>query len=203
MRALITIAYLVFLHRLCNAQVDTVLTTDKKINAKIKLLRLKNVDTLAIYYKFCSGCYPPPVLKDSCYIYQEKYLLWHQEGQYYMEKFDECNEYSSLIINSIPYRLLTVNYSKIQKERIRPPEFATIVNGKQMLIGLSKSDGVYCTTLEICTTDKIIRKEVEDYYFDAKYVDGKHLNKNYIPNRKSVLFKLKTAIEKEVKLHYK
>jgi len=203
MKTFITIIFFLSLHYLSNAQVDMLLTTDKKIYAKIKELKAKNVDTIISYYIGCSNCdFILRVPNDtSCHTYEQKYLIWHQDHQYYLERFDDCKEYNPLVINSAPYELLIRNYSKILKERIRTPEFIKIVNGKRELLHSSDNDYPYYI-IKIYVGNKIIKKDIDEYDLNTKYLDGKHPNRNYLPNQRSALNKLKTLIEKEVLPHY-
>ena len=202
MKTFITIIFFLTLHYLSNAQVDTLLTADRKIYHKIKGLKARNIDTVICYYESSSNDIPPPpVLKDSCYTYQEKYLIWHQDGQYYMERFSECPD-NPQITDSGPYKLLRKNFPQILKERIRPPESIKVVNGKKIRIGSAGSDyPVYI--IKIYVSGKIIEKDIDWYDLNTKYIFGKDLNRNYLSNQKSALNKLKMLIEKEVQAHYK
>lgn len=204
MKTFIAIIFFLTLHYLSNAQVDTLLAADKKIYAKIKELKAKNVDTIISYYNGCGDCdvIPRVPTDTSCHTYEQKYLIWHQNHQYYLERFDDCKEYNAVIINSGPYDLFINNYAKILKERIRPPESIKVVNGKKISIESSGSDyPIYI--IKIYLSGKIIEKDIDWYDLNTKYIFGKDLNRNYLSNQRSALNTLKILIEKEVQAHYK
>jgi hypothetical protein len=53
-------------------------------------------------------------------------------------------------------------------------------------------------TFEIHSGKTITIKEVDEFFTDTKYIDGKFLNKHYYGNRRLMTYKLKTLIDKEL-----
>ena len=142
-----------------------------------------------------------PIVDDSCRAQDIKYLFWTDNNHSYMQRFDECKKFDSIIITPSFSKLLRQNYSKIVKEKIKGPEYIAIVKGKRVLSGMDESDGSYAI-LEIHVGDNAIHKEIDDFAMQTKYVTGKHLNRNYATNQSSSLNRLRVLIEKEIKLHY-
>jgi len=202
MKTFITILLLFLLRTLCYAQTDSVWsTTDKEVKNKIQELRSKKIDTSVCYSVREGFIIPIVVADDSCRARDIKYLCWTDNHQSYIQRFDECKKFDPVMITPSFSKLLTQNYSKIVKGKIKVPEYIAIVKGKKVLVAMDESDGSY-TILEIHVGAKTIHKEIDDFDVQTKYVTGKHLNRNYVANQISSLNRLRVLIEKEIKLHY-
>ena len=196
-----TTLFLFFLSTLlCKAQTNNVLsTTDSKVNDKINQLNKGKIDTIICYYVDCVGsehAMPP----DSCLAFDIKYLLWSKNGKYYIQRFDECKEYSSAVTGSFSFKLLENHYSEIQKSKLKYPKYKMRVNGK-LDVYYTYIDHSCHNIIEIHTNDKILRKDIDDYALETKYDDEKHLNRNFDSNQKSILNKLKIVIERDVDVY--
>ncbi len=167
---------------------------------KIQELRSKKIDTTVSYYSD-RGNWPMPVVVDSCRAQDIKYLCWADNNHSYIQRFDECKEFAPVIMTPSFFKLLRQNYSKIVKEKIKGPEYVSIVKGKKVMSRIVESDGSYAI-LEIRVAAKTIHKEIDDFAMQTKYVTGKHLNRNYATNQSSSLNRLRILIEKEIKIHY-
>jgi hypothetical protein len=183
---------------ICNAQLDSAFSqTDKQVLNKIKDLHQNKIDTIICYYVNCIGSihFHTP---NNCKPYDVKYLIWRDKGLSFMQRFDECNNHEPIEINNQFLNVIQHNYFIIQKEQIKYPEYIFIANGKReintTLIGHS------CHTIfEIYTGNKTLRKDIDAFVLDTKLVDDKYLNRNYTYNQKTILNKLKTTIEAEIK----
>ena len=201
MKTFIAIFLILILSSEIKSKIGIIHLTDKKINNKIQELRNNKVDTIVCYYINCIGS-RLRLASDSCVAYDIKYLLWSDHGNHYIQRFDECKEYQSATASLLSFGLLKWHYSEIQRGGIKYPEYKIRVNGK---LGIYHSfiDHSCHNIFEIHTNNKIVKKDIDDYALETKYDEEKHLNRNFYLNKKSILNKLKLAIEHDVDMYNK
>jgi hypothetical protein len=196
MRVPLILASMLLLSIRCLAQLDSTFNRTDKIVAKIQELHNENTDTIIYYHVECTGGMVQMHFRDSCIAYDKKYLLWIKGNKCFIQKFDECFEYKPASIGSSFFDLIRRNYYKIKNGKLKNPRTTEIIKGKAV-DRFWFIDHTCYNIFEIYTGKNILIKKVNDYDLDTKYVDG-HSNKNYYPNKKSLLNKLKIVIEKEV-----
>jgi hypothetical protein len=200
--AIASCLFFFFYMPVCYSQLDSVHSrTDKRIMDKIQDLHNKKADTTIYYHVECIGGMAHFPLRNLCIAYDVKYLLWIDSNKYFIQKFDECFEYKPANISSSFFDLIRHNFYKIKNGEIKNPRFTATIYGKAVETS-SFIDHTCRNIFEIYTGDNILIKRIDDYDLDTKYVEG-HFNKNYYPNKKSILNKLKIAVEKEVNLYNK
>lgn len=192
--------FLVFYFSSSNAQMvpgSGLSKTDEKVSNKIKELRNSKVDTIICYYITCYGSIR--ITPDTgCTLDDIKYLLWVKNNNSFIQRFDECNNYSFTNISNELKGYIFSNHVKMKNEKILYPEYDIIVKGKKETY-TTLIDHSCHNFVEIYTGTKKFTKDIDDYALETKYVDGKHLNKNYARNRKTTLFNLITLLEKVTK----
>jgi hypothetical protein len=193
MKFFIICCLLLFSAPVCRAQLDSTFSkTDKDVLSKIQELRNKKIDTIVCYYIDCIGALPRLEIPDSCTSSKTKYLLWRSNSKSFIQKFDECNVYKAISINSAFFSLLKHNY-----KQFKYPEFYEIVNGKKILSNIWQDHSCH-TMFEIDIKGIILIKDIDAFALDTKYVDDKYLNINYMQNQQSLLKKLKKIAEADV-----
>jgi hypothetical protein len=188
MRTLLSLIFTLFLSDRCFAQLDSVSSkTDKQIMDKMQQLHDRNVDTIIYYHVDCNG-FIKINLKDSCFAYDIKYLLWVDKGQSFIQKFNECFEYMPFKMNSSFFHLVRYNYRAIYKA----------VNGRSLF------DHSCFSIFEIRFGIHTLTKKIDNYTLDYDYAKECHYcMQQYQQSKKSILNKLKVSIEKEVAIYDK
>lgn len=204
MKTLITVPLCFFLHTLCYAQTDRAWSkTDKEVKNKIQELRGNKIDTIVCYYVNCIGAEVHVLSSDtSCTAYDIKYLLWAEQGKYFMQRFDECSDHLSIPIEPSFFHFLKKNFIKIKKLKIHYPEYDVIEKHKKKTY-FTFVDHSCHTIFEIHVGEKLVKQDIDDFALETKYVEGKYLNKNFYPNKKSVLNELKFIAEQAVNSYNK
>ena len=197
MKILVITCLICLLNIVCEAQIDTSTTTGKKVIDRIHQLQEKKIDTIVCYYVKCNGGIYP-YYKDSCVAYDKHYLMWMEANKCYMQQFDECKNHEAKLISPQFLKIVRQNFPLIKTEKLKTPEYTIMVKGKPITHFVER-DHSCITFFEIYTGKKILEKRIDVFDLDTKYIDDKHLNKNYYRNQKSLLNKLKTIIEKDVK----
>ena len=186
MKTLISIIICLFFCHLSYGQLDTTFsTTDKKLFGKIQSLKKEKIDTIVCFYITCNGS--PVELPDTCNVYDIKYLLWNERNVTHIQRFDECRNYQSLIIENPVLSLIKKKYLNIRKSRLK---------------SYVKSDHFCSEKIEIYTANKLLKTYVDLPDLD-KYWYQKKLNIYYKYNRHSILNTLRTELEQAVKVYEK
>ena len=203
MKTFITALLFLLVTSCCKAQTGNALSaTDSKIKNKINELKRDKTDTIICYYVDCVGSLhlKPP---DSCLAFDVKYLFFGGHGKHYMQRFDECKEHSVSDLNKDVFALLNNNYPKIKIAKIRYPQFTMKEKGKLKKSYYLMVDHSCHHILEIYIGDNILKKDIDDFALETKYDEEKHLNRNFYPNKKSILNKLKMQVEHDVEMYNK
>jgi hypothetical protein len=201
MKTLIIIIFGFAFHNVCNAQSTITSTVDKKVESRIQELRDKKTDTIICYYVDCIGSIYI-IKKDSCSTYRAKYLLWANNGQYLIQRFDDCSDYKPLVLGSSFFRILNHYYNKIEHDKLEYPKYTIWIEGKKQTY-YTMIDHSCHTIFEIVIGNKVLKKDLDEYALETKYIDGKYLNLNYSRNKQSYLNKLKIIVEKKVSIYNK
>ena len=89
-----------------------------------KYVSEKAIDTFLIYSLSCSG---GSIRFDSYKNDDPHYLIWKKEGNYFLKKFDYCNNFKIIILDSAnPLIFYLVHKKVINKEQIKPPTYYEI-----------------------------------------------------------------------------
>ena len=187
-----TFFFLLFLN--LKAQITT-----QKVDEKTNELKSKGVDSVLCYYVNCIG----NTIRESdtptkCYTDTIKYLFWIYKNQSFAQKFDNCNIHQEVSINLSIFNLICHNLAKIKSAKIKYPEYDEIIKGKKVTLNVFRNHSCH-SIFEINIKKELIQKDVDDFALLTKYVDGKHMNKNYSYNQNSILRKLNDLIKSEVK----
>ncbi len=190
------IILILFLNTICNAQIDTNTTTGKKVIFKIHQLKDENINTIACYYVECSSRAPRVIMPDSCASYNIVYILWENKHTFFIQKFDGCKTYRAVHMDPMFLQIVKKHLDVILKEKIYPPEYVRILNGKPLVYSLSQ-DHTCHTIFEIYMGSNYQVAGLNNFEVETKYINGRHLNRNYYRNQKTFLNKLKLIAEKE------
>jgi hypothetical protein len=194
MKCWLLIIFVLFIKGVANGQASV---TDDKIAAKIADLKSKDVSKFVVYNVSCSGDIPKIVIEGECTAYDIKYVEWLENEKSYLQRFDECNEYSPKSVNSDFFYTISKRWNEINKAKILWPRFKVMYNGKLVLMDMM-SDHTCSSVFKIYWGDKFIEKHVNQYYLSFKYSDKQQLNVNYLKNQKNVLNELYKQVIKEI-----
>jgi hypothetical protein len=87
----------------------------------------QKIDSFLIYTISDSDDISP----DSCLWEKPHYLFWQQKGQWFTKKFDYCQTFKKVLLDSInPLKFYLLHKSKIEKEEILLPEYHQTVTRK-------------------------------------------------------------------------
>lgn len=170
-------------------------------NRVSKYLLLKGIDTFLVYSFLCSG---QGVWFDSCKYEEPQYLLWTKHGNYYLRKFDYCNSFSVIKIDSINPLTFYLKHKKvIDREKIKQPTYYEYkkTNGKVDTLKVTSMVDHSCShkfTLPLTRNSKY--KYANTYDLDFKLFDNGRKNIYYNYNQKTkfkLLIDLTTQLIKQ------
>lgn len=173
-------------------------TTTQIVDNKIDTLKNKGIDSILCYYVDCVGSIYSFNDQVKCHT-ETKYLFWIYKNQSFVQRFDNCNQHKEISINSSVFNLISHNLTKIKSSKLKYPEYDTIIKGKKTTVGEGLDHSCH-SIFEIHIKKKLIQKDLDEYALSTKYIDEKHINKNYSYNQNSILKKLNDLIELEIKL---
>jgi hypothetical protein len=116
--------FTLFLTISLNAQV-----VDDNVQKQIVILKQVNVDTFLIYSLSCNGGLIP---FDTCAYEETQYLFWTQNLKTFLKRFDYCNDYKPIQIDSLnPLSFYFVNKLLIAQEEIKQPTYYEVKRTKK------------------------------------------------------------------------
>lgn len=174
-------------------------TTTQKVNEKISVLKSNGIDTVLCSYVNCIGFISVFDDQATCHTDTTKYIFWTIKNKSFIQKFDNCNQYKEILIDSSLFHLINNNLTKIKSSIIKHPEFIEIIKGKKSRFSTFIDHSCHYI-YEIHLKNQLIKKEIDDFYLKTKYIDDKFLNINYSYNQNSILKKLYDLVELEIKL---
>lgn len=197
MKTFIAFCLICLLNITCKAQSDTSTVTGKKIVDKIHQLQAQKIDTIVCYYVECiGGIYP--YYPDSCVAHEKNYLIWMEKDKCFIQRFDECEDHEAKLISPQFLTRIRKNFSKVKNQKLKMPQYTEMVKGKPVTYDVT-IDHSCISFFDIYIGEKVLEKKIDDFDLETKYIDSKHFNKNYYRNQRSLLNRLKTIIEKDVK----
>jgi len=202
MRTLFALIFALLLSLRCLAQLDNSAITNQKIDDKIQALKKDKIDTILCYYIYCNGRPPRLMLKDSCIAYDIKYLVWCDRSRIFMERFDECKFYQVQLFYQNPFYLPLSRYKRLSTEKILPREYRALVGNKMQLFG-EAIDHTCSGMFDFYLGNQFLHKELDLTDLDRLLDDDKHVNRNYIHNRKSIIESIREQMEQMVSLYNK
>jgi hypothetical protein len=165
-------------------------------NIQTHLINPFKIDSFLIYSLECSG---DMISLDTCGYEKPKYVFWKQDSKYFLKKFDYCNEFKTIQIDSNnPLRFYIVNKEIIDKEEIKNPTYYNTKGNKSSIVTLTVDHACYHElTLHLKTNSKI--KHVNTYYLDFAKFDNGRKNIFYNTNQKTKLKSLTDKISELIK----
>lgn len=164
------------------------------IESKVeRFVNEQNIDSFLIYSRLLDGSFPSP---DSCQWEEPNYLFWRVKDQWYMKRFDYCNTFETVLLDSLnPLKFFLQHKQQIDKEKVKEPTHYQTVkrNGRKEVITTSITAshqlyhefkyyaGVYKKTIS-----------VSEYNLQFEKFDNGKRNINYFKNQKT---KLKSLID--------
>jgi hypothetical protein len=165
---------------------------DSRIQQEIESLRLSKVDTFLVYSLPCPGSVTNFRI-DTCAYEETQYLFWKQNANCYIKKFDFCNIYTPILLDSInPLSFYLMKRNQIDKEKIKPP---TYFQSKDIAIS-STVDHTCFYEMIFLLNDKIIFKRVSFYDLTFEKFDNGKRNIYYTHNQRTKLKKLVDLLDK-------
>jgi len=154
------------------------------------LTRIEAVDTFLNYSLTCIG----GMRIDTCNYYDPLYLFWTQDGKTFLKKFDDCQFYKSVLLDSTnPLKFYMTYKSQINREQIKPPTYIQSKKGNVVTeISSSIDHTCYYEMTFIINSEKTF-KRVSDYDLNFIKFDNGKKNMYYNYNRQT---KLKSLIDK-------
>jgi hypothetical protein len=146
-----------------------------------------SIDTFLIYSFPCSGGIP----FDSCQFDDPHYLIWRQNGDFFLKRFDYCKTYKTLSVDtSNPLTFYLSNKRIIDKEEIRQPTYYEIKKKKTtvdtLMVTSSVSHSCY-HKYQLPLTKKAKYKYADTYDLDFKTFDNGKKNIYYNYNQRTRL----------------
>lgn len=161
---------------------------ERRANIFCDSLVQNNSDTILNYTLTCVGGF---YRTDTCDFYHDYYLFWKQDGNTFFQKFDGCNSYKTILLDTNnPLTFYISQKTKIDHEIIYPPTYVQSQHGDTgTLIEQSIDHTCYYEMTFIIKGKKVI-KSVRDYDLTFKTFDNGRKNMYYNYNQHTQLRKL-------------
>lgn len=167
---------------------------DNKLQTEIDSLKLFNIDTSLIYSFYCVGGYR----LDTCISNEPQYLFWLKENRYFLKKFDNCQNYKPIILDTInPLSFYLSCKNEIDKEEIKMPYYLQSKSKKKEIVMTSTISHDCFYKMNFQLKMESIYKKVSDFNLTFKNFDDGKKNEYYIYNQST---KLKDLIEQLTQL---
>ena len=165
---------------------------DQRIQQELESLRLSNIDTFLIYKLSCPGSVSNFRI-DTCAYEETQYLLWKQDVNCYIKKFDFCSIYLPTVLDSVnPLSFYLSNKNQIDKEQIKWP---TYFESKNKAISMVV-DHTCFYEMTFLLHDKTILKSVSYFSLTFEKFDNGKRNIYYTYNQRTKLKKLVDLLDK-------
>jgi len=147
-----------------------------------------NVDTFFKYSLVClGGMYPA----DTCNFFDNRYLLWKQNGSTFLQKFDGCKLYKSFVLDTInPLTFYITHRKKIDGEIIYRPTYIQSKHGDTVTTIEQTIDHTCFYEMTFLIQKRKVLKSVSDYDLTFKKLDNGRKNIYYDYNQQTHLKKL-------------
>jgi len=144
------------------------------------------IDTLLIYSFPCSGA---GVSFDSCQYDEPHYLIWQQNGEFFLKRFDYCRTYQTLSLDTSNPLTFYLKYKRIiDKQEIQQPTYYEVKKSKKTvdtLIVTSSVDHSCYHKFQLPLTKKPKYKYADTYDLDFKVFENGKKNIYYAYNQKT------------------
>lgn len=151
-------------------------------------LKQNNVDTFFKYSLVCLGGMHPV---DTCNYFDNRYILWKQNGNTFLQKFDECKLYKPLILDTInPLTFYISHRKKIDGEIIYRPTYIQSKHGDTVTTIEHTIDHTCFHEMTFLIQKRSVFKRVSDYDLTFKKFDNGRKNMYYNYNQHTQLKKL-------------
>lgn len=149
-----------------------------------------SIDTFLVYSFPCSG----GVSFDSCQYDDPHYLIWRQNGDFFLKRFDYCKTYKSISLDtSNPLTFYLKNKRVIDKEEIRQPTYYEVKKNKKtvdtLMVTSSVSHSCY-HKYRLPLTKKPKYKYADTYDLNFKTFENGRNNIFYNYNQKTKFWAL-------------
>ena len=165
-----------------------------------KYVAQNSIDTFLVYSFRCSGGMLP---LDSCQYDEPHYLIWQQNGGYFLKRFDYCNPSQTVSLDtSNPLTFYLHNKRRIDKEQIRQPTYYEVRKNKMTIDTLEVTSIVSHSCyhkFQLPLTKKPKYKYADTYDLDFKVFDNGKKNIYYNYNQRT---KFKALIDLTTSLIY-
>jgi hypothetical protein len=167
-----------------------------------KYINQNSIDTFIIYSYPCSGDIP---FFDSCQYDEPHYLIWQQNGEFFLKRFDYCKIYITLSLDtSNPLTFYLKNRRLIEKEEIHQPTYYEVKKKQKTvdtLMVTSMVDHSCYHKFQLPFTKKPKYKYADIYDLDFKVFDNGKKNVYYNYNQRTkfkALIDLTTSLIKQL-----
>lgn len=173
-----------------NAQTNQKLNINELVSNYIKELQNKKIDTICIYESYCVGyvmTFDEPLVgsKETCtdYLTNEPiYIFWKEDGKTFLTKINYCWEFSKIeIYQDNFWKIYFSNKKNIEKERVKPFEFETFENSKNVK-HLKMVDHSCHRNFKVLIKGETIEKRFDEFALQEKDEYSPELNINYEHN---------------------
>ena len=152
-------------------------------------LKQKGIDTLFKYSLACSGLILYPT--DTCNFYESSYLLWKQNGNTFLQKFDGCKLYKPLLLDTInPLTFYILNRKKIDGEIIYHPAYIESKHGDTVITIEQTIDHTCFYEMTFLINKRKVFKYVSEYDLTFKNFENGRKNMYYNYNQQTQLKRL-------------
>jgi hypothetical protein len=151
-------------------------------------LKQHKIDTFFRYSLVClGGMYPA----DTCNFFDNCYLLWKQNGNTFLQKFDGCKLYKSLVLDTLnPLTFYIAQHKKINAEKIYHPTYIQSKHGDTVTTIEQTIDHTCFYEMSFLVENRKVFKKVSEYDLTFKKFDNGRKNMYYNYNQQTQLKKL-------------
>lgn len=170
-------------------------SVEKRLKTFQDSLKQNNIDTFLNYSMVClGGVYPP----DTCNFFDNSYLFWKQNGITFLQKFDGCKFYKSVVLDTInPLTFYIAQHKKIDGEKIYHPTYVQSKHGNTVTTIEETIDHTCFYEMTCFIKKKKIFKSVSEYDLTLKKFDNGRKNIYYNYNQQT---QLKILIDQTIDL---
>jgi len=151
----------------------------------VKELQLENIDTICVYKDYCIGCgkflkYQEDSITYYCFHDISIYIFWVNQGKTFINKKDNCFDYSTVEIGSTSLWNIFFTYeNQIKMEKVKPFEYLVCKNKKKKVYSISIDHSRHLN-FKIIVDKDIVTMNFDE--FDLEKEDNGYLNINYSHN---------------------
>lgn len=173
-----------------NAQSNSEIKIDNLVSNYIQELQNKKIDTICVYESYCVGyvmTFDESLVgsKETCIDYltnEPVYVFWKEDGKTFLTKINYCWEFSKNKISKDDFwEIYNSNKKNIKKEKVKPFEFETFKNSKNVKY-IKMVDHSCHQNFRLILNGKTIEKRFDEFALQKKDEYSPELNINYEHN---------------------